>query len=187
MNKKVFIDCGANLGQSIDNFIKKWVDWREYDILSYEANPSLVPHFERFSSVSNVKFENAAVWMQDGTVDFFLCNQGNASSSLVGTKVTGNLDKKPTTVRSVDIDRVVRQYTKEDYVILKMDIEGAEYELLDYMLNKGTFDLIDVLYIEFHTNKVHKTKRDDEDLLARLKEYEHLEVFHDTYNHYNFI
>ena len=30
MSKKVFIDCGANRGQSIDNFIDKWNDWKEY-------------------------------------------------------------------------------------------------------------------------------------------------------------
>ena len=51
MNKKVFIDCGANIGQSINNFIKKWKDWTEYEILSYEANPKLKEYFEKYKKI----------------------------------------------------------------------------------------------------------------------------------------
>lgn len=187
MNKKVFIDCGANLGQSIDNFINKWTDWKEYDILSYEANPRLISYFDRFSDFNNIKFNPEAIWTYDGTIDFYLCNSGNASSSIIGTKITGQLDKVPTKVKCTDIDRIIRQYTKQDHIVLKIDIEGAEYELLDYMLTKNTFDLVDILYIEFHTGKVHKSDHDNEYFLDKLSKYEHLKVYHDTYNHFNFV
>jgi FkbM family methyltransferase len=186
-NKKIFIDCGANTGQSVDNFIKKWSDWKEYTILSYEANPNLVSNFDRFSNLTNFKFNQAAIWTYDGTIDFYLCNSENVGSSIIGTKKTGQLDKLPTSVNCVDIDRIIRQYSKEDTVILKIDIEGAEYDLLNYMLLKNTFELVDKLYIEFHTWKVHKTVDDDKYLLDKLKEYTNLQVFHDTYNHLNFL
>ena len=185
--KKVFIDCGANEGQSIQNFINKWSDWSEYTIHSYEANPRLVHHFDKFKEIQNINFHSEAIWIYDGTVDFYLSNEGNVGSSIIGTKVTGRLDKIPTTVKCVDIDRIIRQYSKEDNVILKIDVEGAEYELLDYMLSKNTFELVNDLYIEFHNGKVHKTKQDDIDLLERLKQYDNLRVHHDTYNRLNFI
>ena len=186
-NKKVFIDCGANEGQSIDNFIAKWNDWEDYEILSYEANSSLAPYFKKFEDKANIKFYPEAIWTNDRTVDFYLCTSGNASSSIIGTKITGQLKKSPTEVKCVDIDRVIREYSKEDYVILKIDIEGAEYELLEYMLSKNTFEFVDVLYIEFHTGKVHKTEDDNKYLLDRLKEYTNLQVFYETFNYFNFV
>lgn len=187
MNKKVFIDCGANLGQSIDNFINHWPDWEEYTILSFEANPNLVSEFDRFKSIKNINFENSAVWTYDGVLDFYLSTDGNAGSSIIKNKITGRLDNNPKQVKCVDLDRVIRQFSVEDFIVLKIDIEGAEYELLEHLLSKNTFELVDKLYIEFHTKKVHKTLQDNEVLLTNLKEYNKLQVYHDTFNHYNFI
>ena len=68
-----------------------------------------------------------------------------------------------------------------------MDVEGAEYEILEYMLSKGTFEYVDVLYLEFHTTKVHKTLEDDNQLLTRLSQYKNLKVYSDTFNGFNFI
>ena len=36
--KKVFIDCGANLGQSIELFIETWDNPKDYEIHCFEAN-----------------------------------------------------------------------------------------------------------------------------------------------------
>ena len=35
-------------------------------------------------------------------------------------------------------------------VVVKMDIEGAEYDILRAMLADGSIDLVDVLHVEFH-------------------------------------
>lgn len=187
MSKKIFIDCGANLGQSIDNFIKHWPDWQDYTILSFEANPNLASEFDRFKTIENIKFENSAVWIYDGVLDFYLASNGNAGSSIIKNKITGCLDTSPTQVKCVDLDRIIRQFSINDYIILKIDVEGAEYELLDYLLHKNTFEFINQLFIEFHTKKVHKTIQDNEMLLSRLKEYSNLQTHYDTYNHYNFL
>lgn len=187
MENKIFIDCGANIGQSIDNFIKHWPDWQEYTILSFEANPNLAPEFKRFESIENIRFESSAVWTYDGTLDFYLSLRDNVGSSIIKNKVTGRLDSKPKQVPCVDLDRIIRQFKPEDYIILKIDIEGAEYELLEYLLSKDTFELVDKLYIEFHTRKVHKTEEDDKKLLLKLKHYTNLEVLHETSNRLNFL
>ena len=187
MSKKIFIDCGANLGQSIDNFINHWPDWQDYTILSFEANPNLASEFDRFKSIENIKFENSAVWIYDGSLDFYLSTDSNVGSSIIKNKITGRLDSTPKQVKCVDLDRIIRQFSVDDYIILKIDVEGAEYELLEHLLSKNTFEFVNELFIEFHTKKVHKTAQDDEMLLARLKEYSNLLVHYDTYNHYNFL
>ena len=48
------------------------------------------------------------------------------------------------TIPTVDLSRWIRENTKkEDYVIFKLDVEGAEYDILKKMLAEGTFDWID--------------------------------------------
>jgi hypothetical protein len=41
---------------------------------------------------------------------------------------------------------------KNSEVICKMDIEGAEFEVLDKIINDKTVKLIDILYIEWHSH-----------------------------------
>ncbi|XP_077994281.1 uncharacterized protein LOC144448010 isoform X2 [Glandiceps talaboti] len=54
-------------------------------------------------------------------------------------------------VPMVDLSEWIRNNTrKEDYVILKLDVEGAEYGIVKKMLAENTFDWIDKFYGEFH-------------------------------------
>ena len=39
---------------------------------------------------------------------------------------------------------------EHSFVVVKMDIEGAEYDILRAMLADGSIDLVDVLHVEFH-------------------------------------
>jgi hypothetical protein len=55
------------------------------------------------------------------------------------------------TVKCVDIARVIGQYTQKDNIILKMDIEGAEYDLLQDFIKKNVIELIDYIAVEFHS------------------------------------
>ena len=52
-------------------------------------------------------------------------------------------------------------FAKEDYVILKLDIEGSEYAVLRSLLKNRAMDLVDKLYGEIHEwapNGVAKSK-----------------------------
>ncbi len=47
-------------------------------------------------------------------------------------------------IPTVDLSRWIRENTKkEDYVIFKLDVEGAEFDILKKMLAEGTFKWID--------------------------------------------
>ena len=48
MNRKIFIDAGANIGQSVNNFMKYWKDWEEYEIYSFECHPKDQSHFDQY-------------------------------------------------------------------------------------------------------------------------------------------
>ena len=66
----------------------------------------------------------------------------------------------------------------EDFVVVKMDVEGAEYELVPYLLRTGVLDLVDEFFVEVHTEintccrPPHNAGRKFEDamrLVARLR------------------
>ncbi|CAH1779367.1 unnamed protein product [Owenia fusiformis] len=38
----------------------------------------------------------------------------------------------------------------DDFLVIKMDIEGTEYKVLDYLKKRGTWPLIDELFVEIH-------------------------------------
>ncbi len=60
-------------------------------------------------------------------------------------------NQKKVTVNCVDIARIVKQYSLQDNIIVKMDIEGAEYDLLQDFIKKEALKLIDYIAIEFHS------------------------------------
>ncbi len=47
------------------------------------------------------------------------------------------------TVQSLDIARIIKQYSENDTIIVKMDIEGSEYDLIQDFAKKDVFKLID--------------------------------------------
>lgn len=185
--QKVFIDCGANEGQTIDNFISKWSDWQEYSIISFEADPRLANSFQRFSHLENVEFNSAAVWTYDGMLNFYQSQEGTVGSSAIKTKRTGRLSSTPTLVECVDLAKIILNLQGSDKIILKIDIEGGEYELLEHLLQTNVFNYVHELYIEFHEGKVDKTHVDNNNLLTRLGAYPNLKVYHDTWHGFNFI
>ena len=148
--KKIFIDGGVNDGRSIDLFRKKWPDAKEYEIHSFECNP-------RFSSILNRKgvcFHNTAVWIKDEEIDFYLGNP--LGSSLCKDKFTGNLNKNPIKVQGIDLAKFITEnFLKEDYIVLKLDIEGGEYDVLPHLIKENIIpDYINELYGEWHGNKI---------------------------------
>ena len=163
----VFLDCGANVGQSIDLFRNKYPDANKYEIYSFEPNPQCVQYFKH----KNVEFFNIAVWVRDEELDFYLGDI--QSSSVCKNKTTGHLDlNNPIKVSGMDFSQfVIDSFRKSDYIVLKMDIEGAEYAVLDKMLADGSIKYINVLYIELHGSRCGHSKQEDDALLIRLREH----------------
>ena len=47
-------------------------------------------------------------------------------------------------------DRIKRICSPDDFVVLKLDIEGSEFAVLDDIIETKTYELLDEIYIEFH-------------------------------------
>ena len=138
MGNKIFIDCGAHCGESILEAKKRFGN--ETKIYSFEANTNLTNALiDHFKDDNNVKIENKAVWIEDSFIEFYLSTSWSDGSSLYSEKISGGVSKNISLkVPCIDLDSFINSFDKDDYIILKLDVEGAEYEILNKLIDTGT-------------------------------------------------
>ena len=169
MGKKIFIDGGAYDGESVKFFKKRFTDWGEYDIYSFECNPI----FEKDYQEDNINFIKNAIWIEDTNMNFYRCSDKDYQwgSSLLVDKTSGALDKEnPTIVEAIDFSKwLIDNFSEDDYIVLKLDIEGAEYKVLDKMITDGSIKYIDELHGEWHYLKIDIDEEEHYKLVSKLK------------------
>lgn len=170
--RKVFIDCGTNLGIVLNRFIHELPD---HDFYAFEPNKDLIPSIHRQVEQAphspRVEISHSAVWTHDGTIDLFLGHH-ESSTVMPGKRVPPMYDQQidysvPLPVPATDFSSWLRRtVTADDHVVVKMDIEGAEYPVLTKLLTDETINLISVLYIEWHYDRFPAMSRADHDQVA---------------------
>lgn len=168
--RHIFIDCGSHDGCSIRKFRDTTDKGRQYEIYSFEPNSNLKKYYEELEDKQT--HYDKAVWIYDGRVDFYVIGS-TGGSTLEKTKNEHNSRKvgqpEKREVKCVDLAEWIKNnFKKEDFIILKMDIEGAEYEILEKFLNNDVIKYVNKIYIEFHNIRCGRTKADDSLLVEKL-------------------
>lgn len=134
----VIYDCGSNIGTSCLYFSKNYPTCR---IIAYEADPNIVKilreNLER-NQIKNVEVFDKAVWTSNDGIDISL--EGADGASVYSLK---NLQKVP----SIRLKDHIEKEIKID--MLKIDIEGAEYDVLKDCCN--SLNNIENIFIEYHS------------------------------------
>lgn len=165
----VFIDCGAFQGVMIKKFMKGPRYTPDFKLYAFECNPALAgTHYG--AGVTVIK---SAIWTYDGELSFYLNRKFPArtqGSSAFREKITGNLDSKhPVTVKCIDFSRWLKDnFTIDDEVIVKMNVEGAEYPVLEKCVETGTITLIRELHIQWHYEKIGVDRSRHDALITAL-------------------
>lgn len=166
--KKVLLDCGAHLGQGLKHLSKlKKID-ETWEIHSWEANPYTFK--ELLSNLDfkyKVNFHNEAVSNYDGFIKIniettkqkrsnFETDLGQGSSIIPLNQWDGGLHigkfVKTENVKCLDLSEWIKKnYKQNDYIVIKLDIEGAEYDLLEKMILDCTINYVNEFYIEWHS------------------------------------
>jgi FkbM family methyltransferase len=150
----VIVDCGGNIGLSAIWFKQAYPDSR---LTVYEADPRLHNMLQRNlqrAGVTDIAVHHRAVWTEDTWVSF-----DDAGDDAGRIDSTGRL-KVPA------IDLVHELPARVD--LLKMDIEGSEYVVLDRLCQTGAIDRVARLVCEFHVTR--ERTGDLLSTLGRLKE-----------------
>jgi len=172
--RHVFLDCGGNDGCSIRRFIGDFDHKGRFEMVTFEPNDL---YAKCYSDLPRHRLIPAAVHDREGFQNFFLDREDGDGSTFFRNKLTrenggfGTLDTvNPVKVRTIDFSRWLRQNTSVfDYVILKLDVEGAEYDILEKMIRDRTISRINHLFIEWHWEKVGIPRDRHQRLLRALR------------------
>jgi FkbM family methyltransferase len=138
--KPVIYDCGANIGVSTLFFASKFPSAR---IVSYEPSPIVFEVLKKNISqnnITNVMLNQQAVWVKTEVLQF--SEEGADSGSLYDVSNTKKIN-----VQAVDFLEVLMKEEHIDFI--KMDIEGAENDLIPHL--EPAFSKIQNIFIEYHS------------------------------------
>jgi FkbM family methyltransferase len=152
--RKIFIDGGANVGQSLEAFCNGQPDIGEYEVFCFEASQDPLQILEPLKQkikdyekvAKKITLVNSAIWNEDGAITFF--DNGSESSSLIERDIE---NVKAIDVPCVDLSQwIQKNFSEDDHIILKLDIEGSEHEVFDKLCNDGTIEWLNKIYCEMH-------------------------------------
>lgn len=170
----IMIDCGANIGEVLAPFAIMGAT-----VLAYEPNIYAFEKLsERFKDNKNVRCINSAVSSRDGTAKLFLHESSgqdplkySTGSSLVSEKQ--NVDSNDyVEVEIVDLSKVIKKIKeifKKNIHILKIDIEGAECELLERLMDEDLLADIPYVFVETHEKKIPSLRLPTQKMIERAK------------------
>jgi FkbM family methyltransferase len=134
------IDCGANMGLSVLYFSKLFP---EANIIAFEPDESVLPFLEnniKNYNLSNVKLFKNAVWTEETDLKFYT---DNGMGGRVGNEYKEQNFKIIKALR-------LKDFLKSKVDFLKIDIEGAEFEVLkdcqESLIN------VENIFVEYHSD-----------------------------------
>ncbi len=144
--KPIIIDCGANIGLSSIYF--KTI-YPNATLHAFEPDESLFSLLNQNIVVNGFKdthLHQEAVWIEDRTLSF--TNKGSEASHI---DLTNHSEHK---VKAIRLASFLEQFEQVDF--LKMDIEGAEFQVVADCLEG--LKKVDHFFLEYH-GKVDQTKQ----------------------------
>jgi len=141
-NHPLIIDCGANIGLSVIYFKQLYPNAK---IKAYEPDPNI---FETLAfnvksfGFNHVEVFQKAIWKQNETLQFK--QEGGFSGRIPMANDSQNLIQ-------VDAVSLVDIIANQQVDFLKIDIEGAEYEVLKSC--KDNLQNVEHIFIEYHSHQ----------------------------------
>ncbi len=148
----VIFDLGSHIGLSILYFKMNYPDAK---ILGFEPNPNIFPLLEEniyCNNLSGVEIQNIALGNTDGIREFHIDSQYDAFST-AGFKPNAWNKKQKTLPIFVRAERLSK-YVNRNIDLMKMDIEGAEKEVLMELEQEDKLKYIKNIIIECHNSRV---------------------------------
>jgi FkbM family methyltransferase len=157
--KRLFIDCGSNVGQGFSYF-RKYFPVGKYDFILMEPNPHCVAKLkQQFGDLPNIEIIEKAVWTEDGTMKLFGLVEDHRGDVTTGASIVSEHNsakyesnaEQATEVATIDFPSFLRTKFDYDEIVIKMDIEASEYDVLEKMIAGGELDRVEFMFVEFHS------------------------------------
>lgn len=189
----IYVDLGA---RTYESSIGSWFEkqypkqGKQFEIYAFEADKSF---YKEYADKKGVTLMPYAAWVRNETLFFEIDREPTnvglqwgqmgriqpEQSSSEHKDYVDNLFK----VDALDLaDWLIRSFSERDFVVMKMDIEGAEVNMMKRLVESGAICLIDELFLECHydrylkccsgekTNRHKRSYAECANLFAKLRE-----------------
>ncbi|GLJ38466.1 hypothetical protein SUGI_0783510 [Cryptomeria japonica] len=161
-----YVDVGArSYGSSIGSWFKKRYPKQNktFNVYAIEADESFYGDYQKRKGVKLLPY---AAWVRNESLSFEINRDAGSTieakgmgriqpSSTNDTKIAGNRSVK--TVQGFDFAEWLKNtVSADDFVVMKMDVEGTEFDLVPRLMETGAICLIDELFLECHYNRWQK-------------------------------
>jgi FkbM family methyltransferase len=143
----VIFDCGANLGFATIFF--NWI-YPKSKIFSFEPEPrtyALLKDNILKNKLSNVKIHNKALSLIDGKIAFFSGDSPGSLGASINKNRGGNTQNY---VDSIKLSNFIKNNDIQKIDLIKMDIEGAEIDVIKDLSESGKLTITNNFIIEYH-------------------------------------
>lgn len=167
--KSFVIDVGANVGKFTDIFLKKG-----FIVHAFEPDPIAINELKKICSVDNenLKLFEVAIGIKKEFKKLYRYRKFDAinpettiGSSLLS--IRSGKDKPSVEIECIDFIDYLKNIGQK-ISLLKMDIEGAEVEILEKIIDEGLHKKIGRIYVETHERFSHQIAIDTVSLRLRL-------------------
>jgi FkbM family methyltransferase len=161
----VYVDVGArSYGSSIVSWFKKQYPKQNktFEIYAIEADKTF---HEEYAVKKGVTLLPYAAWVRNETL-FFEINQdpghkevekGRGMGRIQPFQDSANLASDGDKIQGFDFANWLKNtVTEKDFVVMKMDVEGTEFDLIPRLFETGAICLIDEIFLECHYNRWQK-------------------------------
>jgi len=158
----LIIDCGANIGMATLFFSMQYPKAR---IVTMEPSPGSFGRLRKmkdWNELDRIELHNVAAARSDGHIDLYYDEKHPASVEASFSASRGG--RVAVRVRTVRLSTFIT----EEVDLLKIDIEGAEMEVLDELAASGKLNKIRQITVEFH----HHVAANENRLSRFLKVFE---------------
>lgn len=139
----LIFDCGANIGVALLYFLHTFPKAR---VIAFEPTPETFRYLSQNSAGFNgVECHNAALSNKDGVIPFYIPpgSAGSLTTSICPNRVEGLV---PIDVIAVKLST----YISQPVDLLKIDVEGAEWQVFEDLIATKKINLIRNAIIEYH-------------------------------------
>lgn len=156
--KCVFIDLGAADGNSFKQFLANAYGpvancpSGQWEALLVEANPQFTPQLTAAAAQypgAVHTYASTAAYMCQGSTSFSI--DPDVAHNHWGSSMKADHGSTKVTVPLVNVVQMVAENViAGDWVILKVDIEGAEYDVIPCLSQYAQHNLVDIMFLEEH-------------------------------------
>lgn len=142
-DKTIILDCGANMGLSVLYFSKTYPNHKIYAFEPEAKIYAILKENVETFDLKNVTLLEKAVWDKEEVLEFY------TDSGMGGRVLSSYQNQTPTRINAVRL----LDYITDEVDFLKIDIEGAEVEVLRDC--KDVLDKVGSMFFEYH-NDINK-------------------------------